>query len=195
MNFMKFFVIIVLTILYCTSTFGQKTKPTAKPSPCSILTKRGYTEEFCNYDKKYEFKSIAFESKFELVDSLMKLNRIQYYSNVYDIQNEKYIDWGITKFTRGYVQFSDNKFIGVTLDLIDDKGVPLYKFEGIIKHLTDLFGKPKIVPTSNPNITLHEWVGTKLTIDVNYFNPSDTGGMITLKIFSNNSTTKGTDNM
>lgn len=192
---MKILVSITFLILVTTLTFGQKTKTTKKPTPCSILLKKGFTNQFCKYDSTNEFKSISFGSKFELVDSLMQLKRVSYYSNVYDIQNEKYIDWGITKFSRGYVQFTDNKFVGVTLDLMDAKGVPYYKFENILKHLTDLFGPPKVIPTSNPNITLHEWEGNKLTIDINYFNPANSGGMVTLKIFSNNSTGKGADNM
>jgi len=124
----------------------------------------------------------------------MKLKRVEYWANVYDINNEKYIDWGITKFTRGYVQFQNEKLICVTLDLIDEKNkIPHYKFEEIIKYVSELFGNPKFVKTSNENITLYEWSGTKITLDANYINPS---GRITLKICSNNlSSDKTLDNL
>lgn len=188
------YLIVVLLFSYSTS-FGQKQKTIDKTSSCKILVNEGYTQEFCNYDQQYEFKSIPFESKFNLLDSLMNLKRVEYYSNVYDIQNEKYIDWGITKFTRGYVQFSNNKFISVTLDLMDDKGIPFYKFETILKYFTELFGTPKIIKTSNPNITLHEWHGNKLTIDIHYFDPRGSHGMVSVNIISAKGTSKGNDNL
>jgi len=186
--------IVFLLMMSSSCAFGQHKSNPSKDSSCSVLIKQGYTEEFCSYNLLYQFKGISFESKFNFVDSLMKLKRVEYWANVYDINNEKYLDWGITKFTRGYVQFQNEKFICVSLDLMDDKNkVPYYKFEGIIKYLSEVFGNPKLEKTSNENITLYEWSGNKLTIDLNYINPT---GIVSLKICSNNlSSNKTLDNL
>lgn len=189
----KFIGFILLFI--STTLCGQNERFKKEVSPCSMLIKKGFTQEFCNYDSRYEFKGILFESKFSIVDSLMFLKRIENLSDRYDIQNEKYIDWGIIKFTKGYVQFSNNKFWKITLELMDDKGIPVSRFNEITKYLTELFGVPALIKTDNERVVVYEWKGNRMLLSVEYFNSGRDFSMISVTISSNKIFPKGTDNL
>ena len=175
-------ILILLLILNSSNGKGQARKNFPKPSDCSFLLNKGYTKEFCSYNQLYQFKGIPFESKLNVVDTLMDLKRSKYWANVYDIGNEEYTDWGITKFTRGNVKFQNGKMICITLDLFEEKGkVPDYKFEGIKKYLSEIFGEPRIAKTSNDNNLWFDWVGPKIEINLIYFGM---GGTVTVSICS-----------
>jgi hypothetical protein len=183
------YILFLLLIINASNGEGQAKKNATKVSDCSSLLKQGYTKEFCSYNQLYKFKGIPFESRFYVVDSLMDLKRTKSWANVYNIGNEDCTDWGITKFTRGTVKFQNGKMICIMLDLIEDKGkVPDYKFEGIKKLLSGIFGEPRLAKTSDESNVWFDWVGTKIEINLIYFGM---GGTVSLSICS---TKLGSDN-
>jgi hypothetical protein len=64
----RIFLIYFLPFIFL-NTFAQNKNPSA----CSKLKEKGYKQDFCDYNTKYAYKSIPFESNISFVSSKLKL--------------------------------------------------------------------------------------------------------------------------
>jgi len=138
----------------------MKTKDT-----CGQLRAKGYTETFCDYNKKYSFKNIPFESSLTLVSSKLHLTKHVGGSYQYDCKDDDVLNWATVEFDNCVFDFSaTDKLDGVQLQLSESSATSTKdvreKFAKIIDYLTTYFGKPETFPGS----TSPMWRGGKIYI-------------------------------
>ena len=168
------------------SLSGQPKKKTT----CDISISMGYKKAFCEYDSKYSYKNIPFESSFSSIAAQFDLKKDHFHASVYEVMDDKMKDWLDVSFTDCNFRFSANdKLSGVILSLSliekgdgsNNKNDNLYKLYRIQENLKSVFGNPTIIKQKSLE---WRWYGENLTISLSSIEP--TFGMATLIIQRNN---------
>lgn len=177
--------LIALISLACLTTSAQTTK---EPN-CKKLIAKGYTQTFCEYDKKYSFKTIPFESSYEFVSKQCNLKKDQSNPYQHETTDDKMKFWGGVSFDKCMFDFSAaDKLDGVQLLLIvqtfgpggpTDINANIEKLKKIKSYLTSMFGEP-FDNTKGKNFV---WYGENLTI---YMSSNFSDGMGSVAIYRTN---------
>jgi hypothetical protein len=145
---------------------------------CKILKTKGYTQGFCDYNNKYAFKNIPFESNYDSVASKLKLIKQIGNANQYDCKDGDVINWATIRFDNCVFDFSSsNKLDGIQLQLLGnesrEKKLEIKEKMQIVKnYLTVYFGKPERLPGSDePNM----WRGSKVYIVISSLQNTSSG--------------------
>ncbi|MBX2933924.1 MAG: hypothetical protein KF825_06740 [Ferruginibacter sp.] len=178
--------ILVALILLSSLTLSAQT--TKEPN-CKKLIAKGYTQTFCDYDKKYAFKTIPLESNFEFVSKKCDLKKD--ISNPYHFEttDDKLKFWGGVSFDKCMFDFSANdKLDGVQLLLTvqtigpggpTDIKVNIEKMEKIKSYLITMFGQP-FDNTVGKNLV---WYGENITV---YLTSNFSDGLGSVAIYRTN---------
>jgi hypothetical protein len=142
-------------------------------SDCSKLKVRGYTQDFCDYDKKYSFKSIPFESNYKFIATQVSLIKNISMSEVYETRDKKITNWLNVEFDNSMLYFQKGKLVTVLLQIIGSedkiKNNTLI-FSYLNKKLTALFGKPDFISDDGSL-----WGGNRLYVQLHYTTSNGAG--------------------
>ena len=156
----KIILIYVLSIL-CQYSHAQ-TELT-----CKELVAKGYTQNFCDYNSKYAYKNIPFESNFNFVASKFKLTKNIYSDNSFDCKDIDLLKWATVIFDNCIFDYSSSdKLDGIQLQLFNNSSTTIAEIKSKIKqvknYLTFYFGKPEKFPGDGNDM----WSGDKIYIVV-----------------------------
>lgn len=162
---------------------------TSQTNTCAKIKARGFTQEFCDYDKKNAYKNVTFGAPFDVVSSKFTLTKSETNPNNYISKADDAAFWGKVKFDQCLFEFnSDKQLTGVQLQMIgygstdtEKKNQNLSAWSHIKDYLTNLFGKPEM---------LHEsflWRGENIYIVLGGYNSkTNADGSGALAIFTKN---------
>jgi|GEM_PF-7003614 len=156
------FIFSFLFLLFLNS-FSQ----TKKENTCSKLKAKGYTQGFCEYNNKYAYKNIPFESSFDSVSLKLKLTKRTTAPNQYNCKDANVLTWATITFDNCIFDFSSSdKLDGVQLQLFNNSSTSIPDIKSKIKqvqnYLTLYFGKPEKFPGTDDDT----WRGNKVYIVV-----------------------------
>ncbi|MDB5198539.1 MAG: hypothetical protein JWO92_502 [Chitinophagaceae bacterium] len=156
----KVFIVSIFSFLYL-YTLAQ----TNPESTCATLKAKGYTKAFCEYNNKYAYKNIPFESSIDFVSSKFKLTKKTDYANKYDCKDVDVLSWATVTFDNCFFEFSSNgKLVGIQLQLFNKSSTTIAEIKSKIKqiknYLTFYFGKPE----KSIGDGLDTWRGDKVYI-------------------------------
>ncbi len=155
---------------------------------CAKIIARGFTKEFCEYDKKSSYKNIAFGTHIDVVASRYNLNKRQSNPNNFESQDEEARYWGNVKFDQCLFEFnSDKNLKGVQLQMTwngttEKREINVAAWLRIEEYLINLFGKPE---TFNESLL---WRGENIYIILGggYKRKDDKSATGALAIFTKN---------
>ena len=152
---------------------------------CRDLILKGYKQIFCDYNTKYAYKNIPFESSLDLVSSKFKLTKHPGSAKQYDCTDDDMLTWATVTFDNCIFEFSsNNKLNGVQLQISRNsptlKAYIKEKMQIVKTYLTTYFGEPETVPWGS---SLIMWRGNKLHIVMS--DPENTYSVV-VAIFRNN---------
>ncbi len=132
---------------------------------CEELIANGYTQQFCNYNGKYAYKNIPFESSFNFVSSKFKLTKNTYSDNRFDCKDVDVLRWATITFDNCIFDYSSgDKLDGIQLQLFNNSLTTIPEIKSKIKqvknYLTLYFGKPEKFPGDGNDM----WSGDKIYI-------------------------------
>lgn len=171
---MKKIFVIFPFLLLCLYAYPQ----TKNESACNDLKAKGYTKQFCDYNSKYAYKNIPFESSFDFVSSKLNLTKQTGSANQYDCKDGDVINWATVKFDNCIFEFSSNdKLDGIQLQLIGNysEAIKAEIKEKLLKvkdYLTLYFGKPEKFPGSTET---NMWRGDKVYIVISGLKDASSG--------------------
>lgn len=142
-NMKKVCIVSIFSLLYLCTLSQTKTEPT-----CTTLKAKGYTKDFCEYNSKYAYKNIPFESSFDFVSSKFKLTKETDYANKYDCKDVDVLRWATVTFDNCIFDFSSSdKLDGIQLQLFNKSSTTIAEIKSKIKqvknYLTVYFGNPE----------------------------------------------------
>jgi hypothetical protein len=164
--------IIVAIFLHFNLVSNSQLVDTTK---CKELISKGYTQTFCDYNTKYAFKNILFESSLEEVSSKLKLNIHLGASKQYDCTDDDMLRWATVKFDNCIFEFSStNKLNGIQLQLgssnsSNPKAYIKDQMSKVKYYLTTYFGQPEIMMKEK----VYVWNGYKIYIVISNFDDTD----------------------
>jgi hypothetical protein len=157
----KVLIISISSFLYL-YTLSQTKTPT-----CAELKAKGYNQGFCEYNSKYAYKNIPFESSFDFVSSKLKLTKRTASPNQYNCKDADVLRWATITFDNCIFDFSSSdKLDGIQLQLFNNSSTSIPDIKSKIKqvknYLTLYFGKPEKFPGDGNDM----WKGDKVYIVV-----------------------------
>ena len=166
--------LIALLVLLSVSVSSMSQKKSV--DSCAQVKAKGYTNNFCDYNNKYSFKNIPFESSLTLVSSKFQLIKHAGGAYQYDCKDDDVLNWATVKFDNCIFDFSaTDKLDGVQLQLSESSATSNKdirdKLNEIMDYLTTYFGKPETFPGS----TSPMWRGWKIYIVIS--NIQDSSGL------------------
>lgn len=168
-------------------------KPQRVFNSCASLIQKGYTQIFCDYDKKNGFKDIPFGITIEALNKLMPLlvfQKNKMYLPYAENDNFKYRNWNNTVFTTVFFEFNkNNQLFKVRLSRDEEndtmEAASQITYEEISKKVEKIFGKaqPYKLTDSTTISTIGKirgWEGNNIEIIMKKRNKNN----ITVNIYS-----------
>jgi hypothetical protein len=179
----KIFFLFLLSLSYLLS-FSQTNNDTA----CNKLKSKGYTQQFCDYNIRYSYKNIPFESSYSSISSKLNLTKEEYSANKYNCKDINVLEWASVKFDNCIFDFSsDDKLDGIQLQLHSNFSPTIndeirYKINQVKIYLTTFFRKPEKFPGSELNM----WKGNKVYILISGTSDQELSAGAVIGIFRTN---------
>jgi hypothetical protein len=95
---------------------------------------------FIEFDERYSFKGIKFESLLDKVNSQVIFLTPTNFEPMYEIKNDNFLTWGVFSFDKGYMFFNKKKFASVDLTYFETSLNDKF-FNKSVNYLVFMFGK------------------------------------------------------